>query len=149
MKQPTSKNFTLKGPNVIDRVLLCDKCQNAVVDNLLWFLSLLCSRKRKIVIGQSFFPINLYINLPKYSAKFNLLIVTWNSTNDPSVIRLVFSFELHGTIALTHPFEVKYHSLTGFGQWHMSGKVTVRKLSQYIIHHVVFLVAWWQLCLKR
>lgn len=115
---------------MIDGLLLCDKCQNTVkliltliAQFVMWYKKKITEQSFKRFICKS--PPNTVLNC--------LLIVTWISTDDYSLI-FWFSFGLHGTIVLPHFLWSWASSLTDFGLWHVSGKITVR------IHEVSALI---------
>lgn len=71
-----------------------------------------------------FILMNVYMNPPKYSAEFCLLIGMWDSTDDYSLTFLVLL--LWATwYNCTSPPSLKL-SITPYWFWPVSGKVTVR-----------------------
>lgn len=46
-KHPSNKNFTLEGPKIIDRLLLCEKCKSTMKLLLTLFPSVCCVAQKE------------------------------------------------------------------------------------------------------
>lgn len=131
---------------MIDGLLVCDKCQNTVkliltlvAQFVMWYKKKITEQSFKRFIYKS--PPNTVLNsvclLSRGSALMTIHWYFW-----------FFSFGLHGTIVLPHFLWSWASSLTDFGLWHVSGKVTVRIMRLVRNSPHFFPPAWWLPCFK-